>query len=796
VMLIRQGSSNPATFRAAPGRSDKLTSANGQWQLLSNEGDLLLFEQSPSTAAHPWSGTNFHARLRAFHPRSLVGYRFALNYEGDSGQQIVGRCNLLPSPNPNGITNCCDQITPGTTNCSASRGLLTRVGVEWIEASGTVTPGPSMELKYEPGGLSSRGEVRLAKILAGALRAEGTTPPVLATFTYDNAAGRSAQLRTVNDPRYAPAGTSTLLTTKLGFEWVATVGADRWQLKTVQESVLNDAGAPALAPVESFTWSNGLVAKHQSRDIAIATTSAPGPSMTWTRNGAAEQSTFDNQGHIVTCQSGHCGVGSRQYAQSATYGAFYSPGPSFVETERQTRMYYMYDSFDRLKATCEVIPGNSGSNCTMTTVGNFDRLSVVGTLRSAHRYYYIGDTGVLRAEAEWLNAGSTTNAESLSFPVDGYGNWFTTTSVALTTCPVLSTTYDDNGKRNSYRVSVYDRNSNDNGTVTGTTLNQSPDATLQGDFALTRTTTAGSVDGANPAGTCQVLGVDRHGRRGRGVTGTATAVSALDRRFDLNGTTWTPVETVFRSYEPLGTTPRLAGLPSQLAIQKTASSTSAAGSVVVWKKCSTGSLYDEDGRLACLEIPHGTDYLRVNETRAASVNGLTRTWTSTDQNGAVLLARFRTSTAMDRVLEEGVVGGNKTRYRYDATKASIAAALTKMEEVLSDGAVFSTTVNTYADCATTPAICSGTDRHVLASSTTSAAGKVTTQRRLSSYDKDGRVARIENENGTTDPRTDLTYTAFDAIEKTVEADGQEETVSVTVHPLDRMTDPPKAAGVI
>ncbi len=171
--------------------------------------------------------------MRTTNPKSLVGYRFALNYEDDAPS--VGRCTLLPDPNPNELTNCCDQITPNATGCSATRGLLTRIGVEWIEVSGTVTPGPSMEFKYEPGGLSSRGEVRLAKILAGAFRAEAgystDTLPVLATFTYDNAATQSAQLRAVKDARY---GTGDL-SVKLGFQWIASTGANRWQLSTVQE---------------------------------------------------------------------------------------------------------------------------------------------------------------------------------------------------------------------------------------------------------------------------------------------------------------------------------------------------------------------------------------------------------------------------------------------------------------------------------------------------------------------------------------------------------------------------------
>jgi hypothetical protein len=63
VILVREdtGPSGPMRFRAVPGRSDQLTSVDGQpgqWRLLSNDGDLLLFEQSPGTASHPWSGAN------------------------------------------------------------------------------------------------------------------------------------------------------------------------------------------------------------------------------------------------------------------------------------------------------------------------------------------------------------------------------------------------------------------------------------------------------------------------------------------------------------------------------------------------------------------------------------------------------------------------------------------------------------------------------------------------------------------------------------------------------------------
>jgi RHS repeat-associated protein len=61
---------------------------------------------------------------------------------------------------------------------------------------------------------------------------------------------------------------------------------------------------------------------------------------------------------------------------------------------------------------------------------------------------------------------------------------------------------------------------------------------------------------------------------------------------------------------------------------------------------------------------------------------------------------------------------------------------------------------------------------VLTSSTTSATGKVTTQRRMSGYDKDGRPSTITDENGSVDSSTIFSYTAFDAVDDFTESDGQ------------------------
>jgi RHS repeat-associated protein len=616
--------------------------------------------------------------------------------------------------------------------------------------TGTI-PGVSFEFKYSTTGNAAK----LKRILAGAFRAEPTLQmPKLATFEYDG----SGRLLYVLDGRSDMV--SGLLARRFEFEWA---GTQAWQVTKVLEPVDSGAGA-AMAVVESFTWVSGMVDVHRSRglhlDHSASATVNNVTTVQWSRNGATESSSFDApSGKMLTCGSGSCGLGGRAYAASADFGTTIPAGLAFVQTEEGYDRHRVYDQLDRLIFECDVDRSTASveSVCGLVDEGATEQVLLSdGVVRRAVRHYYVGDTGVVRATAEWNNAapGAPVFPSASSTQV----NWFGTASAPLTTCPVLHTEVVADGVTHSYRVTVFDHDSDGDGS-----LNEFVAATVwDGDFAVTRTTTMGSVDGSQRAGTCTVAGIDAHGRPDR---------SAEETRFHFNGTGWTAVESVVRGYKNLTTTtlPRRAGLPSSYRVQRTPLSTSSADRITFWQECATTTptLYDEEGRLICFDVPHGTDFLRVTETTVADAGARRRTYVFADQGGATLLSTFRRETANGKVLDEGVVGGNSTRTRYSAAgDARFGALPTIISEILSNGSTFRTTALVY-DTSTT----SG---GFLIKSNTSGTGMVTTERRWGGHDADGRPSTVADENGANDATTQLSYTAFDALASVVEPDGQRE----------------------
>lgn len=736
----------PGEFQAEPGSHALISRPTGAtWKVLTDSGDILTFEEgSFGSALYPWDGTTWHARLRTYHPKGLVGYRFKLGYEDDASQPV----------------GACDQITPGVTACDAYRGLLTRIAIEWIEVSGTVRAGPSMEFKYIAGGLTNRGEYLLKSILAGSLRAEGKTTsqlPVLARFHYNVVANKGSQLLRVEDGRQG----ALPLSAHFEFGWEPAV-ENRWQLLTVSEPVLDVAGVERYSPVESFEWKDGLVNGHKSEGIVVSTNTIPGRTMDWTRNGVTERSTFNAAGEILDCGSDACGVGQRQYAASKRYGQFAHAGLSYVRTEEGLDAFRFYDDLDRLTVLCEVAPSVAASpaDCILT-VSAAEEAEVItvggGTIRKLTRTYYLGNTGIVRASAEWNNSGLDTTAV---FPLETstYVNWFESGATPLTTCPVLTPWRGSvNGSQiHNYRVSVYDYNSDDDLVLNETAGN---DGSLQGDYALTRTTTVGGVNGVDDggAGICNVVGVDRHGRPDRGIT--AGGFAAAERRFHLdeNGA-WQLVEDVYRGYKALNTLPRRAGVPSSFGRYKVLGDTSTANLILDWRECGlSNTLYDEAGRLICFEVPSSTKFLRVTEVPSTGLKGrIKRLWRFENELASVLLSIFRTETGGGRVLEAGVVGGNSQAYRYATTDAAAGAQIARLTERLSDDSTFSQVDYTY------------TTNGFLAASTTSGPGITTSERRYTDYDEDGRPGTITDENGIYDRVTELRYTAFDALESITE----------------------------
>jgi len=735
------------TYYAQPGKNAQLVRVNSnEWVMVNANGDRFLFETPPNfngTHLHPrlyGDPQAQHLRLREIRPRSHSGYRFRLRYEGDTDI-------------PLGV---CEEFMPGATACAGtSRGLLVAVVAEMIEPTGTIRTMPSMEFKYKNGDATSIGEVVLDRILAGAYRAEGyttSTLPVLARFNYHGSSGSTqrSRLASVSDVRIIPAST---MAAKFAFSWFAD--SNRWQLQRVSEPVIDQDGVKEFATVEAFTWSSNAVATHVSDRTSLVAGASSGTSSTWTRNGASEVFTFHEEGDAVSCGDQLCGVGSRVINLSVR-DPWRNAGPLKIVNEDGTTTFLFNDELDRPILEC-VVPSTTGT-CSLSNGRTTLTTSVVP--RRAIRTYYAGSSGVVRATAEWTNTSGTT----VFFPAAPV-NWLGTASTSLATCPLLTTALSEGGIVHNYKVTVFDHDSDGDGV-----LNELPDpATLSGgDYAVTRVTTVGVNNGLNRAGTCQVLGVDRYGRRDR---------SANERRFNLSSTsTWNLVEDVYRGYKNLTTNPRRTGLPSSFGVEKIPGTPAMATRVYSFRECTTGSVddfYDEEGRLTCFEVPHGTsDFLRVRETTSLSpdetstsphlVGGLRRrTYTFTNQDGTIVWSFHRDETAGGRVHAERPRWGNHTVYRYDRTQPAAAADIAKVIEVLFNGSTRTTTSYAYDSFGR------------LTNETTSGAGLTTTQRNYEGYDKDSRPAAVKSgQPGGLQATTNLTYTSFDAPSIVTEPDGQ------------------------
>ena len=772
--FFRDGSAEK--FRSEPGSQHRLvkvpSTSPTEWRLLTEDGDLMRFQStqtSPTpngTQLHPWGVKDAHARLRAVHPKSLAGYRFVLHYEDDVGFSGI---DALPS-----ASGACDQIVGTTTACVATRGLLARVGIQWLATASVGYEGPSLELKYLARTTAKAGgEFVLDRLLPGVERAEGKTTAQMSVLAKLSYIGTSpAQLDRVSDGRRETSD----LAVKVAYSWQSTSGLDRWALTEVKEPVLDASGAAAFALSESFTWVatpsledeswRRVVAVHKSPGLEVEAQSDPGSAlMTWKRNGTLEDSTFDPQtGDIIDCGTDQCGVDEREYATA--FSDYYNVGPKFIRTEEGTNLHRIYDNLNRLIVICDVKVSGT-STCEFTPGGALDSVtSTGGFMRRAERIYYVGDTGVVRARAEWLRA---TNGHA-KFPAAGSTavNWFSTQTTALTGCPMLDNSVDDDGTVYPYRVTVFDHDSDADGT-----LNELPAAgTLAGDFAVTRATTVGTVDGLSVVGTCTVHGIDRYGRHDRG---------AAEVRFDLRsdfGLSWAMVEDSVRGYKAIPSgSPRRTALPSSHSLKKTAGVASSE-SIVQWKQCAVGETFDEEGRFFCVEVPHGTDFLRVKETTSTDTihaGATRRVWAFTDALGGILLRQHRIETGGQRLLRTGVGDpdvsssiGNRVEVRYATGDARVGPAVVKRTELRADGAAFATTTNAHLKGH------SGVTGGYLLSSTTTTGGSVTMNRRYSDYDVDGRPAQITDELGSVDALTQLTYTDYDAIATIAEPDGQTE----------------------
>lgn len=411
---------------------------------------------------------------------------------------------------------------------------------------------------------------------------------------------------------------------------------------------------------------------------------------------------------------------------------------------------------------CEVVPDSGSPSACTLEIDPTDMEEVTvddGELRSVVRYYYVGTTGVVRATAEWMNE---TAAYAPQFPGETMTgiDWFDTDGTALTACPEITPTLVDGGDDHHYDVTVYDHDSDGDGTV------NEVGSGVAGDYAVTRTTRMAARDNVDPVGSCTILGVDRYGR---------PDTTAAEKRYQWNEQTpaWELVEDRARTFMAFGTDARVDGL---MTSEGNYSSLPGSDLVVSWEECG---LYPEDeiddeGRRICLQVPDDAGHLRTQEVTSTETDGATlRLWTYEDATPTTLLQRYRLEAADGRLLESGVgdpggTRGNYTELRYATGDARVGPTVVERTERMSNGTLFSSTTNTYGGT-----LAGVTGGFLLSETTTVGTGGPTSTRTFADHDLDTRVHTIEDDiDGMATATTELTYTAFDAIAEVTEPDGQ------------------------
>ncbi len=659
-----------ATFKSEPGTNHRLqrsgTSPNYTWRLHTDGGDVLEFvERAGSTEYTP----GHHVRLKRLYPGGAAQRKIVLAYEDEptgSGVEDVpaGACTNLVTGAP-----------AGQTDCYAPRGLLVKVGVV---LDGTV-PGPSFELTYtERASPVAHGRIGLDLVRSGGDRVDGAAISTFAQATWLATAGLQPRLAGLRTRLYCTSTNGSCDIAR--YAWSSTFPS---KITDVDRPGVSTSGTLTTLQDEDFTWElvNGreLVLEHRSLGVELVALtpdqSPAGPAslytMTWRRNSASvtEDFTFDYNGDLIQCSSGACGDPdmTRTYRHHWPFD-HYTLGPSKVTGKDGFITFRQFNDAGKLEFLCEAAFSTAGGeNCYLDGGGRAGVSSATAHVRHLERRYYDAH-GRLWARAVYDPETTLTNA--MRFPVsttDTVVNWFASAPLSTTSCPTLTTEANIGGTVHRWHVTVYDADSDGDGTVNeqGTW-----DYASRPDALVVRTNTAAATEAAGASSTCTISARNARGdvtevrRLFNGLHRGATTLSYFGATSTVRGNG--RLEKVTR-YTGLGSTPT--------------------GPIVTQDAC-TASSYDDEGRLTCYEVPQAFSLsTAVTETTSAGDGVVAFSRALRVAGDGAVVGTFTKHLAWGPVYERAVGGsdpGNATRVTFKGGSATRALAVGQVKEV--DGA--------------------------------------------------------------------------------------------------------------
>lgn len=635
---------------AEPGTNATLTQSGDTWRLVTPGGDVLEFvDTAAGTSNHPHDvdDQDDHVRLRAILPGASPARRILLLYEDDpTDASAPYDADTIPAP-------ACTDLVPGAieSDCTPSRGLLVKVGVVF----GTAAPfehGPSFELGYTFGGGGAvPQQFLIAEIRNGADRIDGLAQGTYATLGYTSTTPR--RLETVTS-RIACTSTNDSCTAAR-YVWDAS-----GDLTNVKRPATDASGTSALLlDEETFSWAGGAVTGHASlgTTLAFAGAGVGQATMQWTKNGAPFDFRFDGKGNPLACSDGSCGDAGedKQYQRSADFQfaeaqGLFTLGPSVTKNIDGTSTFRRYTERGNVDFECVVVPKSAADAPGCALAGSTVTVTLGVMRRLERRYYDAVAAGAerLRVVAEY--DPETANSEVFEFPDAPLAGW-QAIEPDLTTCAALDPSFTSS-LSNEYTLTVYDYDSDDDGSLddTGLSTAEAPDLLP---VRVNRAASSGGV----VARTCTTWQRDDQGRV---LTTRSFADGAL-----------TSTTTLLYFGVPADQTPSSGRLRTVTRYRDTGTATDP---LVVLAECAASDRYDDEGQLACYLLPQPTGPASTVSLSTQAGNGVyarRRTMQVTD--GTTTVTSYKNELASGALFESGVgdgvsggaAEGNRVRRLYD-----------------------------------------------------------------------------------------------------------------------------------